>query len=348
MLHRCLGACSTLAAVIALAPRLSGQSVISTHSGVVHFFEGAVYLDDQRLEAHLGKFPTVAQGAELRTAIGRAEVLLTPGVFLRIGERSAVRMVSNDLADTQVEFQSGSVMVDSAEPNPDTSVTIVYKNWKVHAAQKGVYRIDSDPPRLWVLQGAAEVAAGGQPVTVEQGMSVPFAEVLVPEPSSEPPADGLSDWAKGRGQSIVADNAITAQIDEDPATRTPGVDGFIYYPMIGLPIYGLGLGSAYPSSTFVTAQPGFSSIYLPGYTYQPILLGLIGRGAMPYTPYTPLGPGRIGPLPGYGAGRIGGLPGAGTLVPLPRPPVTRPSPVHGGAPRGGAPHVGGFGGGRHR
>ena len=96
----------TLAAVSRLALPAGAQSVISTHSGLIHFFEGAVYLGDQPLESHLGRFPSVPQGGELRTAEGRAEVLLTPGVFLRMGERSAIRMVSNDLADTQVELET--------------------------------------------------------------------------------------------------------------------------------------------------------------------------------------------------------------------------------------------------
>ena len=90
--------------------------MISTHSGLIHFFEGAVYLGDQSLESRLGRFPTVPQGGELRTAEGRAEVLLTPGVFLRMADRSAIRMVVNDLADTQVELETGAVIVDSGEP----------------------------------------------------------------------------------------------------------------------------------------------------------------------------------------------------------------------------------------
>src|ERR1700691_6093497 len=85
---------SIWAAVIAVAPPASAPSVIFTHSGVIHFLEGTVYLGDQPLESHLGKFPSVPQGAELRTAEGRAEVLLTPGVFLRIGEQTKIRMVA--------------------------------------------------------------------------------------------------------------------------------------------------------------------------------------------------------------------------------------------------------------
>src|ERR1700686_2759815 len=106
-------ALSTLTAFLAVLIPAAAQSVISAHSGLIHFFEGAVYLGDQSLESHLGKFPSVPQGVELRTAEGRAEVLLTPGVFLRVGDRRAIRMVANDLADTRVQLERGSVIVDS-------------------------------------------------------------------------------------------------------------------------------------------------------------------------------------------------------------------------------------------
>src|SRR6516164_7360452 len=80
------------------------QSAISTHSGLVYFFDGAVYISNQRLEQKFGRFPDIGEGLELRTEHGRAEVLLTPGVFLRVGENSSIRLLSNKLSDTRVEF----------------------------------------------------------------------------------------------------------------------------------------------------------------------------------------------------------------------------------------------------
>jgi hypothetical protein len=318
---------SALSLVIALSFPAKAQSVVSTRSGVIYFFEGAVYLGDQPLESHLGKFPCVSQGAELRTAEGRAEVLLTPSVFLRMGERSAIRMIANNLADTQVELLRGSAIVDSGEPNSGTSVTLVYKDWRVHFLQKGVYRIDSDPPRLWVHQGEANVFAGttGQPTSVKPGMNLPFGGVLVPERSSDEPSDALSDWATGRDESISADNAITAQIDEGPALEAPGSDGFTYFPLLGVPSVGLSSFSSY--SSFTPYQPGFNSIYLPGYTYAPLMLRLPGRGSGMYWPSPPR--------------RIGFSPGVGPIVPIPRAPLPRSGPVH--AP----PHLG-VRGGAHR
>jgi len=285
-----------LAVVTVLTPPADGQSVISTRSGIVHFCEGAVYLGDQPLESHPGKFSSVPEGAELRTGEGRAEVLLTPDVFVRIGDRTTIRMVANKLSDTRVELLGGSAVVDSAEPSSGTSVTLIYRSWNVRFFERGVYRIDSDPPRLWVLQGKAEVSANPNQgaLLVEQGMYLPFAPVLVPERSTDQPHDALSTWAEGRQQSISADNTIAANIQDPASINTSGIANFTYFPMLGLPASGPGLYSTY--SFLGTDQPGFNSIYLPAYTYLPVLLGLGGfrmpLGLPPYAgPLFPRAPG---------------------------------------------------------
>jgi hypothetical protein len=138
--------------------------------------------------------------------------------------------------------------------------------------------------------------------------------VLVPERSIDAPADALTNWAQGRSQSISADNAITAQIDEDPASRPYGIglDSFAYFPMIGAIPLGLGSSGLY-SSLAPPYQPGFNSIYLPGYTYRPLLLGIrLGsyggyRSSIPSSPW-----------------RAGFSPGARTTVPW---RISRSSPL---------------------
>jgi hypothetical protein len=295
---------SFVAAVVVSALPASGQAVISTRSGLVHFFEGAVFVAGQPLQASLGKFSVIPEGGELRTAEGRAEVLLTPGVFLRVGHDSAIRMASTALSDTRVELLSGSAILDSAEPAAGTSVTVQFKDWTVHQSEKGLYRIDSQPPRIEVREGQVQVyTAAGPAVTVEQGDDLPFAGVLVPEKSASDDAhDALGQWAEGRAQSIAADNAISAGI-QDPASLAGlnlPADDFTYFPIVGLPV-GAGMaglygttapsslyGSPYPFGAYesvlaVPYQSGFYSMYLPGYTYRPLFLRLPGNTGLPST-----------------------------------------------------------------
>jgi hypothetical protein len=175
---------------------------------------------------------------------------------------------------------------------------------------------------LWVDQGKAEVSVEGKaaPIVVEQGMEVPLAAVLVPEQSLNEPADQLRDWSKGRSDSVSADNAIAAQISDDPisaensasALGASGLGTLTYFPLLGL----APLGLSGPYNSFAPYQPGFSSIYLPGYRYQPFFLGL-RMGGYRRPPYLPAGI-AIRPRPGPP------LPGSMVI----RVPVPHPAPIH--------------------
>ena len=162
-------------------------------------------------------------------------------------------MIANQLSDTRVELLAGSAVVDSAEPSSGTSVTLIYKNWSVRFLEQGVYRIDSDPPRLWVFQGKAEVSADthGEALSVGHGMCVPFAPALVLDRSIDPPRDALI-WAEGRQQSISADNASAANI-QDPASINTSNSGH--------------------------------SFTLPRYTYLPLFLGLAAEISSAFSPH---------------------------------------------------------------
>jgi hypothetical protein len=237
--------------------------------------------------------------------------------------------------------------MDSLEPGPGASVTLVFKGWSIRQPQKGAYRIDTDPPRLHVREGEVEVtvAAGGTPVSVGPGMDLPFAAVLAPDPSSGEPHDGLGEWSDGRAESISADNAIAANI-QDPANMSgPGslADSFTYFPMLGLPTFGsvfAGSLDPYASSVYGLSNPyqvGFYSIYLPGYTRRPLLLGLPPVG-LTHSLYTssPIGP-RFPVIgaPGLHAPVLGA---PGPRLPGLRPPAAHPVTP---APHAPAAHIGG-------
>ena len=313
----------------AIAGAAYAQAVVSTRSGVVHYFEGSVSIDGAPLEARLGRFATLNDGGVLRTEKGRAEILLTPGVFLRVGENSAVRMVASSFADTRIEIMNGSAIVDTREPVDGNSVTVNANGWSVRQSAKGSYRIDSEPPRLRVREGRAQASCHGEPVAVAEGMELALKDGPPESPEAVGTApDALRDWSDGRDDAIAADNAVSANI-QDPATMsTPdlGLDGFTYYPMLPLSSLSYGLGA--PVGTYgsyglsPTYQTGFYSIYLPGYTRRPLGLTLPAV-TLPGTLHT-LYPPRTG-LTGLPVTRY---PGITTPHPISPAPVRAPAPVH--------------------
>src|SRR5215831_20325295 len=77
------------------------QTVIGAKSGVINWVEGDVFLADKPYVMQPSQFGEVKENMVFRTEEGRAEILLPPGVFLRLGEKSSFKMISNRLIDTR-------------------------------------------------------------------------------------------------------------------------------------------------------------------------------------------------------------------------------------------------------
>ncbi len=273
----------------ALTPLLGlptlAQSVISAHSGLIHFSDGSVFLDDQRLEQKTGKFDQMNNGSELRTQDGRVEVLLTPGTFLRVGANSAIRMVSNQLDDTRVELLNGSAVLDQGSDTlANTSVTILYNLDQVHIKKAGVYRFDSEPPQVKVERGAADVTADGKSIEAGEGYVVPFegklvARKLLSDPGLSKPGDDLDNWSSARGESVDQNNQRAA----DTSDLSGVIDGWQNNPdavlqSLGIPPYIPGMSSMVPPPGYGSYGGYGSGLYGPVYGSGLYGSGLYGSG----------------------------------------------------------------------
>src|ERR1700733_11436545 len=90
-----------LAAFVLVAiPVVAASSAVP---GTLNYVEGQVAVAGQTVTSHSVGSVQLEPNQVLETGQGRAELLLTPGVFLRVGDNSAVRLISPGLADTRVE-----------------------------------------------------------------------------------------------------------------------------------------------------------------------------------------------------------------------------------------------------
>ena len=101
-------------------------------------------------------------GQELTTATGKAEVLLTPGVYLRVDSNSAVKIVSPDLAQTSVEVDKGRAGVEVDYIQKENDLEIADRDVNTRLLQKGYYEFNANHPEVRVFSGkaAVEVADG--------------------------------------------------------------------------------------------------------------------------------------------------------------------------------------------
>src|SRR5580704_3584853 len=231
-----------------------GQSVISAHSGLIHYVEGRVLLDGKPVEVKITSFPEVKENMELRTEDGRAEVLLNPGVFLRLAENSSVRMVANKLSDTKVEFLSGSALIESSRElaQKENFVTILYKGSAAHLRKSGIYRFDSEPAQFRVYSGEAEVETGSNVLIVRTGKLVALDGLVAVERFDSKDGDELTRWSERRAEYVSMANVSAAKYVSNSGTGWNS-SGWYFNPYFGMftyiPMYGM-FNSPYGYSYF--------------------------------------------------------------------------------------------------
>jgi hypothetical protein len=218
------------------------QQAISAQSGMVHYIEGSVYANGKVVEPRFGQFPALRAGEELRTEDGKAELLLTPGAFLRVAEHSSVRMLSNRLTDTQVEVLSGSVMVECDELLKDNALTLVFRGDTIRLEKHGLYRLAAEPAQFQVYDGVAVIQSDGGQLTLKRGKATSLDGVLAARNFNPQRYDELYAWNRQRSGSLAYASISAAQslLDNRTAWNTGGwmwsplLDEFTFVPRNGL------------------------------------------------------------------------------------------------------------------
>jgi hypothetical protein len=155
------------------------NAAVSAVPGTINYVEGQVTVDDGQ---------TVTPGAVgsarldtnqmIETGQGRAEILLTPGIFLRVGDHSSVRMISPALADTRVEVLSGDAVVEANQVFNDSNVSVVVGLTRSRLEKKGLYDFNASTGKVAVLDGKLEVFNNDQHIDVGKGKEVTVAGPL--------------------------------------------------------------------------------------------------------------------------------------------------------------------------
>ncbi|MGO8815160.1 MAG: FecR domain-containing protein [Terriglobia bacterium] len=323
--------------------------------GTLNYVEGQVSVQGQKQSPKSVGATYLEPNQVLDTGNGNAEMLLTPGIFMRIGHNSEVKMISPGLADTQVELTHGSAMVEVDELFKENDVSVKVSGATTRIEKQGLYDFTANPASVKVLEGKAIASEGNQQLKLTKGREVLAAEAqpLVRQKFNTDQAeeDPLYRWSKLR-----SDYATESNIDAGNELMTDGGwwgpgwywDPF-YMDFAFMPGFGMGWGAfGYPffSPWMVGYAPyygfgyrggygayggyrGYSRANLPPLAHR-ATLGSAGFRALPRA----MAGGRMGMGGGFRGRSMGGFHGGGMV-----------GGFHGGG-MGGGFHGGGFGGGR--
>jgi hypothetical protein len=282
--------------------------MISAKAGFVNYADGQTNL-------HLHE--QVTQGASIETgAQGHAELLLTPGSFLRVGSDSTVIFDSVELSHVAVRLVDGTALIEVAEIDKHAPISVTSGNLRSLIASRGVYRFSGNTAS--VVEGKLRIVDAHR--TVKKGHQITSAvDGYIANSFSDTPNDDLDRWSQNRSAALANANAMAyhdqstglySSLSYDPYWNIYGSrSSWIYSSLLG-------------GFTFIP-RGGYRSYY--GYSFVPI--SSFGP------PEFQTGPGRPSGVPVR--------PGSSTGSP------SRPRPIGGGvhAPIGG--HAGGARSGGH-
>jgi len=254
--------------LLAAALAVSAQNLISAKAGLVHYVEGDVLVNGKPVERKPSLFTTIKPGELLTTGEGRAEVLLGPGVFLRIAENSILRLINAELTDTRVELIAGAAIVEAADTIKENKTTILLQDAAIVLKKEGIYRFQADPAAVRVWTGEAAAIQAGKTVAVKSGRELALASMTAVKVDPEQ-TDELYRWAKRRSGYVALANISGARRAEQWGVPVSGYAGWYFNPWFNMftfiPARGIwnspfGWRFFSPGAVGWLYQPGFAAI----------------------------------------------------------------------------------------
>ena len=189
----------------------------SAAPGALNYVEGSARLDGQPVtQTQVGSpAATLQPGQVLSTADSRAEMLLTPGVYLRLGHNSAVRMISPDLTNTAVAVERGHVDVEVDQLFPQNQIHILLDRVPVQLVKTGIYEFNANRDTVLVFDGMAVAMRPNEKwIKVKDHHALDVADLATAKPTSfnadAQEQSGLYRWSSLRSDYLSEDNQQVA------------------------------------------------------------------------------------------------------------------------------------------
>ena len=141
------------AAMLAALVSLPSWGSVPAHPGMLNYVEGQADIDGKPVTNKSVGNADVEQGQVIETGKGNAEILLTPGVFLRLGNNSALRMQNPGLANTSVELLHGTALVEATDIRKANDIEIIDHGTTTTLDKNGLYSF-TPTSRKWLFMTA--------------------------------------------------------------------------------------------------------------------------------------------------------------------------------------------------
>ncbi len=239
-----IGAIGLITSVAAIAQDERNSSavselyVISAKAGGVNFVQGKVALTKNTRSGYLVKGDRLEIGERVSTDTnGRAEILLNPGSYVRLGANTEFEFVSTSLENLIVRLNRGSAMFELIADD-EFDVMIETPKGKFKAVKSGVYGVDvlaDGSGKLFVWEGRAEVVDANGTKIKESRFAVVNGNSVSVEKFDRDDKGELELWSKARAKELAKINSKLRREDlRNALLNSYNRRGWGFYDSFGL------------------------------------------------------------------------------------------------------------------
>ncbi|MBT9331169.1 FecR family protein [Acidipila sp. 4G-K13] len=203
----------TLSFALLFASATFAQEANPAVPGTINYVEGSAAIAGQPLTQRAVGSAQLDPGQVLTTGNGRVEILLTPGIFFRLDENSAVRMVAPGLTHTELELVHGQAEVEADNLLRQNNVEVAENGTTTQLLKNGLYAFNAAPGNLRVFDGKAAVFdASGKPEVVKGDHMLALTGEAEKSVKFDPASseDDFYNWSSLRSQYLTQANSQLA------------------------------------------------------------------------------------------------------------------------------------------
>jgi hypothetical protein len=199
----------TLLSLATLFASALAQDAHPAGPGTLNYVEGNASIDGRAINSHSVGSTALDEGGTLATSNGKVEVLLTPGVFLRVDDNSTIRLISPNLTHTEVAVERGRVQVEVDQIYQQNNLQIDVNNGQALLLKQGLYEFNADNNTVRVFDGKAAAYEGRgsnsttKAIVIKGGHQLAFTgDAGKPNKFDENKKDELYQWSSLRSQYL--------------------------------------------------------------------------------------------------------------------------------------------------
>ena len=216
-----------LLSLATLSASALAQNANPASPGTINYVEGSASIQGRQLSSNSLGHEALERGQHLATTDGKVEVLLTPGIFLRLDKDTSIQMVSPDLTHTEISLERGRADVEVDQIFTQNRILIDQQHGETQLLKSGLYAFNADTGTVSVFDGEASVFPGDdlpssvKPIKLKADRELALnSDAFRPQKFNKDQAeDDLYNWSSLRSQYL-------GQANVDLASDYAGYDGF--------------------------------------------------------------------------------------------------------------------------